>query len=106
MGEDGGFLGSEQALGESQRDFGEALDFFGRDDRSGRGDEFAGKIGGAEAAERGMRVGVAKTVGLGMGGLGAAASIGKGEAAKGESEGVLALARHRESITNVISIYK
>ena len=107
VAEDGGFLGSEQALGESERNFGEdALDFFGRDDRSRRSDEFAGKIGGAEAAERGVRVGVAETVGLGMGWLGAAASVGEGEAAEGESERVLALARHRGSIAKVMSIDK
>jgi len=107
VGEGGRLLGSDQALGEGEGNFGEdALDFFGRDDGSGRGDEFAGKIGGAEAADRGVSVRVTETVGLQMGGLGAAASIGKGKAAKGESEGVLALARHLKSITKVISIYK
>ena len=99
--------GSDQALGQSDWDFGEdSMDFFGRDDRSRIRDEVAGKIGGSEAADRGMGVGVAETVALGMSGLGAAAAVGKGEAAAGESERVLALARHRESITMVISIAK
>ena len=97
----------EEALGESERDFGEdATDFLGRDDGAGRRGEFTVQIGGAEAAERGVRVGEAEPVGSGTGRLGAAASVGKEEAAEGERERVLALARHRESITNVISIYK
>ena len=102
-----GLFWREEALGESERDFGEdATDFFGRDDGAGRRGDFTVQIGGTQAAERGVRVGEAESVGLGMGRLGAAAAVGKGETAEGKGEGFLALAGHGGSIAKVKSIEK
>lgn len=49
----------------------------GRDHGTARSDEFAGEIGGAETAVRGMGMGVAETVALMMSRERAAASIGE-----------------------------
>jgi len=52
-----------------------------RRDVAGRGGEFAGEIGGAKAALRGVGVGVAEAVALGMSEEGAAAFIGEAKLA-------------------------
>ena len=95
------------AVGQGDGKFGEdAVDFFGGDRGAVWGGEFAGEIGGAKAAVRGMGMRVAEAVPLGMSGEGAAASIGKGEAAawRGGSGGVLA--SHGEDLAKINSIYK
>jgi hypothetical protein len=82
MRQDAGFGGREEALGHGEGEFGEdAKDFVGGDHGAARGDEFAGEIGGAKSAVRGVGMGVAEAVGIGSGGEGAAASIGESKLA-------------------------
>jgi hypothetical protein len=70
------------AVGQSDGEFREdAVDFFGGNRGAGVGGEFAGEIGGAKAAVRGVGVGVAEAVALGMSGEGTAASIGEAKLA-------------------------
>jgi len=77
-----GFGGREEALGYGDGEFGQdATDFVGGDHRAARGKEFAGEIGGAEAAVRGVGMGVAEGIGIGSGGKGATASIGESKLA-------------------------
>ena len=59
----------------------------GRDHGTARSDEFAGEIGGAESAVRGVGMGVAEAVAVGVSGEGASASIGEGEIAARELGG-------------------
>jgi hypothetical protein len=76
VGEEAGFGGREEALGYGDGEFGEdATDFVGGDHGAARGDEFAGEIGGAKSAVRG--VGVAEAVAVGVSGEGASPSIGE-----------------------------
>ena len=78
MREEAGFGRREEAIGDGDGEFGEdATDFAGGDQGAVRGDEFAGEIGGAETAVRGMGMGVAETVALMMSRERAAASIGE-----------------------------
>jgi hypothetical protein len=82
MRQDAGFGGREEAIGYGDGEFGEdAADFVGWDHGAARGDEFAGEIGRAKAAVRGVSMGVAEAVVLGMSGEGAAASIGESKLA-------------------------
>ena len=98
---------SEEALGTSARGLGKkAADLDQGGWRAIRSAEFASEIGGAKAAAGGVCVGVAKAVGFGGGGLGAAASISKGEAADGEGGRDGGAGRHSESIANVNGIEK
>jgi hypothetical protein len=88
VGEEAGFGGREEALGYGDRKFCEDTTDFARGDQSAAwGDEFAGEIGGAKAAVRGVGMRVAEAVAVGVGGEGALASIGEGETAAGEFGG-------------------
>lgn len=79
---DARFGGREEALGYGHREFGEgASDFVRGNYGAGLGDEFAGQIGGAKAAVRGVSMGVAEAVALRMSWEGAAASIGESKLA-------------------------
>jgi hypothetical protein len=85
MCEEAGFGGREEALRDGDGKFREdAADFARLNDGAARGDEFAGEIGGAKAAVRGVGMRVAEAVAVGVGGEGALASIGEGETAAGE----------------------
>lgn len=107
MGHDAGFFRREGAVGEGQGElFQEALNFFRGDEGTGRSGKFAGEIGRARAAMRGVRVGVAEAVAMRMGGLGAAAVVLEGEAAERQVRGVVALARHGGSIAKIQSTDK
>jgi hypothetical protein len=78
VGEEAGFGGRKEALGDGDREFGEdTADFAGGHQGAARGDEFAGEIGRAKAAARGVGMGVAEAVAVGMCGEGASASIGE-----------------------------
>jgi len=78
MREEAGFGRREEAIGDGDGEFGEdATDFAGGDQGAARGDEFAGEIGGTKAAVRGVGMGVAKAVAVGVSGEGASASIGE-----------------------------
>ena len=88
MREEAGFGRREEAIGDGDGEFGEdTTDFVGGDHGAARSDEFAGEIGGAKAAVRGVGMGVAEAVTLRMSGQGAAASIGEGESAARELGG-------------------
>jgi len=80
--QDAGFGGREEALGYGDGEFGEDTTDFARGNHgAARGDEFAGEIGRAKAAVRGVGMGVAEAVALRMSGEGAAASIGESKLA-------------------------
>jgi hypothetical protein len=82
MGEEAGFGGRKEALGDGDGEFGEdAADFAGGHQGAGRSDEFAGEIGGSKAAARGMSMRVAEAVADGVSGEGASASIGESKLA-------------------------
>ena len=75
---DAGLAGRNEVIGDGDGEFGEeATDFVGRDHGTARSDEFAGEIGWAKAAARGVSMRVAESVGLGSSGEGASASVGK-----------------------------
>jgi hypothetical protein len=125
-----GFGGREEAIGDGDGELGEdAVDFVRGNGCVLRGGEFAGEIGRAKPAVRGVGMWVAEAVAFGMRGEGAAASIGEGKAASGrgaaqrgsrgggeEPFGGLrvdilrrvskALASHGERLAKVNSIYK
>jgi hypothetical protein len=87
VGEEAGFGGREEALGDGDGEFGEdTADFIGGDQGAARGDEFAGEIGGAKAAVWGVRMEVAEAVAVGVGREGAAASIGESKLASSVCE--------------------
>jgi hypothetical protein len=80
--QEAGFGGREEALGYGDGEFGEdTADFVGGDHGAARGDEFAGEIGGAKSAVRGVGMGVAEAVAVGVSGEGASASIGESKLA-------------------------
>jgi hypothetical protein len=82
MCQEAGFGGREEALGDGDGEFGEDTTDFARGNQgAARGDEFAGEIGGAKSAVRGVGMGVAEAVALRMSGEGAAASIGESKLA-------------------------
>src|SRR5579859_791751 len=82
MRQDAGFGGREEALGHGDGEFGEGTTEFARGNQgAGLGDEFAGQIGGAKSAVGCVGMGVAEAVACGMGGEGAAASIGEAKLA-------------------------
>ena len=101
------FFAGDESFGEGAGKFGqEAVDLLGGGECVTGNGELASQIGRAKGAGRGVCVGVAEAVGFGGGGLGAAASIGKGEAANRKSRRGGAVARHGESVANVNSIGK
>ena len=107
LADDAGVPGGENAIGDGGGEFGEqAVNMCVVDRAAGDGFQFADEIGGAKPAVRGVGMVVAEAVGLWSGGEGAAASIGKGEAATGSVEGGGGLASHGESIAKVNSIDK
>lgn len=94
------------AIGEGNWEFRqEAVNFCNGRSAGGRG-EFAGEIGRAKPAVLGVRMGVAEAVGLGIGGEGAAASVGEGESAAREVESVGSFVSHRRSIAGVTCTHK
>jgi hypothetical protein len=77
-GQDAGLAGRDEAVGEGDGEFGEdAVDFCVGDGGAGGGSEFAGEIGGAKAAARGVGMRVAEAIVLRMSREGTTAFIGK-----------------------------
>jgi len=100
-------FGSEDTVGDSGGNFGEEpVNVGGVSWAAGHGFQFADEIGAAKAAAGSVEMVVAETVGGSGGGEGAAASIGKGEAAAGGVGGSGSLASHGKSIAKVNSIDK
>src|SRR5580700_9171078 len=80
--QDAGFGGREEALGYGDGEFGEDTTDFARGNHgAARGDEFAGEIGRAKAAVRGVGMGVAEAVASRVGGEGASAPVGESKLA-------------------------
>ena len=79
-----GVFWGEGAICDGGGEFGEeTVDFFGGDRGAGGGGEFAGEIGGAKSAVRGVGMRVAEAAAVGVGGEGASASIGESKLATG-----------------------
>ena len=115
LADQAGVFWSDDTVGDGGRDLGEEAVNIGVVNRAaGDGFEFAGEIGGAKAAARGVEMVEAEAAGGRVGAeachsdgrQGTAASIGEGEAAEGEIGRGGALASHGDSIAKVNSIDK